>query len=220
MTNYWDKRFIQHIRGPIKTVFEVGARYGDESIQLSKHFSESTIYSFECNPRTIDICRQNLSSYANIRFYDVGMGDTPGYFPFYAYRHDNDGASSLYKRIDYAETQYIAGNIQCVRLCDFVDKLKIDSIDLLCMDVQGYELNILQGANDFIHKIKYIIMEEPKRIVNERYLPKGLHSKYIGSPTSEEIHSFMTHNGFVEIERIDENDIEDNVMWVNRSGLV
>ena len=83
------------------------------------------------------------------------------------------------------------------------------------MDVQGYELNVLKGAGNFIKNISYVIMEEPKLIINTHYLPSGIHSKYINAPTSQEIKAFMTEHGFVEIERIEENKIEDNVMYKN-----
>jgi hypothetical protein len=89
----------------------------------------------------------------------------------------------------------------------------IEYIDLLCMDVQGFELNILKGAEEYLKKIKYIIMEEPKAIINTTYLPENVHSKYINSPTSQEIREFMLENNFVELVRIDENFIEDNVMY-------
>lgn len=84
------------------------------------------------------------------------------------------------------------------------------------MDVQGFELNILKGANDLIHKIKYIIMEEPKAIVNPLYLPNNIYSKYINAPSSQEIRNYMTSKGFYEIQRIEENGIEDNVMYKNK----
>ena len=44
MTYYWDSRFIRHLRGDIKTIIEVGARYGDESIELSNCFPDAHIY--------------------------------------------------------------------------------------------------------------------------------------------------------------------------------
>ena len=58
-------------------------------------------------------------------------------------------------------------------------------------------------------------MEEPKHIINENYLPKNIHSKYINAPTSKEIKDFMIKNNFIEIKRIEENKIEDNVMYKN-----
>jgi len=196
-------------------VFEVGARYGCESIQLKKTFTNSIIHSFECNPKTIDKCKMNLSEINNIIFNDFGLGEKEENLPFYSYIKDNDGASSLLKRIDFNITQIQSGIIKIKTIEDYVKTNKIKNIDLLCIDVQGYELNVLKGAKNFIKNINYIIMEEPKQISNPKYLPNGIHSKYLNAPTSQQIKAFMTEHGFVEIERIEENYIEDNVMYKN-----
>lgn len=215
MTYYHDKRFLQHLDLPITNIIEVGARYGNESIELSKIFPDALIYSFECNPLTIDMARKNLENMKNIFFFDYGLGDKNEYVPFYSYMKCNDGASSLLKRIDFKETQRQTGLTYVKKLVDVIKEIDIEYIDLLCMNVQGYELNILKGADDFIKNIKFVIMEEPKPIINENYLPHGVHSKYMGAPTPQEIRQFMIDNNFTEIVRIDENMIEDNVMYKN-----
>jgi FkbM family methyltransferase len=216
-TNYWDYQFLQHLNiENTHIIFEVGARGGEESIQLSNIFSNSKLYTFECNPLTIDICKRNLKDSKNISFFDYGLGDKNEHLPFYSFVKDhNAGSSSFLKRIDFDETQKQTGVVRISKLIDFVKDNTIEYIDLLCMDVQGYELNVLKGAEGFIKNIKYVIMEEPKEIINTRYLPNGVHSKYIGSPSSNEIRTFMRTNGFYEIERVIENEIEDNVMYKN-----
>ncbi len=214
MTNYWDNRFLQHLKiNDIKHVFEVGSRYGNESIKLNTIFHNSEIYSFECNPNTIDKCKMNLSNIDGIHFYDFGLGETEQKLPFYSYTKNNDGASSFLKRIDFDLTQQESGVISIKRLDNFVKSEKIQNIDILCMDVQGYELNVLKGTGEFIKNIKYIIMEEPKQTINTDYLPINIHSKYINAPSSQEIKDFMLKHNFIEIERIEENKIEDNVMY-------
>jgi hypothetical protein len=128
---------------------------------------------------------------------------------------NNDGASSFFKRIDFNTTHKCTGFITIRKLSKVMEEENINKIDLLCMDTQGYELNILKGYDDLLKNIKYVILEEPKENINEIYLPKNVHSKYIGAPTSSEIKSFMNNNNFIEIERIEENKIEDNVMDKN-----
>ena len=204
MTNYWDSRFLCHLKkGDVKTIFEIGARTGEESIELSKVFDNSTIYSFECNPLVIDKTKEVLKPYENIHFYTHGLGDKNEILPFYSFMECNTGASSLFKRFDFNQTQHESGKVHIKKLIDFVKENNIEQIDLLCMDVQGYELNILKGAEDFISKIDYIILEEPK----------GDNVSYIGAPTALEIANFLKKNNFVEIERLQENLIEDNVMY-------
>jgi len=214
MSCYWDKKFLQHLKiNDIKTVFEIGARYGDETKKLKQIFPNCNIFSFECNPNTIDKCKTNLINIDGIYFNDFGLGEKEEKLPFYSYIQNNDGASSFLKRIDFEETQKQTGFIRINRLDNFVKSKNIQNIDLLCMDVQGYELNVLKGAGDFIKNINYIIMEEPKPIINSKYLPNETHSKYINAPSSQEIKEFMTKHKFIEIQRIQENAIEDNVMY-------
>ena len=217
MSYYWDEKFIKHVRDDtIKTVFEVGARHGDESIVLSQKFPQAIIHSFECNPLTVDTCRAKLADHKNIIFNAHGLGNNNETLPFYSFIDNNDGASSLLKRIDYDSTQRNTGFVQIKKLSTyFEENNNIGSIDLLCMDIQGYELNVMKGAEQYLSKIKYVIMEEPKPVINTMYLPPNVHSKYVGSPTSQKIHEFMNKHGFIEIERIPENMIEDNVMYKN-----
>ena len=217
MTNYWDKNFLQHINNTdtIKYVCEVGARYGDESIMLSTIFKNAKILAFECNPNTIAICKSKLMNYKNITFFDNGLGCIESEAPFFSYNNDNDGASSFLKRIDFDTTQKENGYIKIKTLSSILQNENIPYIDILCMDVQGYELNVLQGCGNYLSKIEYIIMEEPKQIINTKYLPPDIYSKYINAPSSNEIKNFMNRHNFIEIERIEENKIEDNVMYKN-----
>jgi FkbM family methyltransferase len=214
MTTYWDARFLKHLtHTDIQVVFEVGARYGDESIMLSNTFSSAQIYSFECNPNTVMKCITQLCNQPRIKFFPYGLGEKKESLPFYSYTADNDGSSSLYKRIDFDKTQKFTGSVVIRTLDSVILEENIPQIDLLCMDIQGHELSVLKGAGNYLNHIKYIIMEEPKPVINTAYLPEGVHSKYLNTPTSAEIKEFMTLNGFIEIERIDENYIEDNVMY-------
>ena len=217
MTNYWNKKFLQNINNieNIKYVCEVGARYGDESIMLSTTFKNAKILAFECNPNTIAICKSKLMNYKNITFFDNGLGCIESEEPFFSYTNDNDGASSFFKRIDFNTTQKENGYIKIKTLSSILQNENIPYIDILCMDVQGYELNVIQGCGNYLSKIEYIIMEEPKQIINTNYLPKNIHSKYINAPSSNDIKNFMDKNNFIEIERIEENKIEDNVMYRN-----
>jgi len=214
MSTYWDNRFIRHLsKDNIEYICEVGARYGDESIMLSSIFPKAKIISFECNPTTVDLCEQKLKKYPNIKFFNYGLGEVNTTLPFFSFTSNNDGASSFLKRIDFNHTQKHTGDIIIKSLNSALKEENISHLDLLCMDIQGYELNVLKGGSEFLSKINYVIMEEPKPIINTQYLPEGVHSKYIGCPTSLEIKTFMNNNNFIEIERIPENLIEDNVMY-------
>ena len=220
MSYYWNKKFLKHLNiNDIKNIIEVGARYGDESISLSKIFINANVYAFEPNPLVIEKTKNKLKDKSRIKFFDYGLGEKEEELPFYPYLNnhdDNIGCSSFLKRIDYEKTQIECENKIKVRILDNICKEEnINSIDLLCLDTQGFELNVLKGAKEILKEIKYIIMEQPKEVIDTRFLPPNIHSKYVDAPNHNEIKDFMTSNGFVEIERIPENMIEDNVMWKN-----
>jgi FkbM family methyltransferase len=217
MTNYWDTRFLRHIDRRVECVVEVGARYGSESVTLATIFDKARVYSFECNPLTVDICRERLAPYENIKFFDYALGEVERKIPFYSFVASNDGASSIFQRIDFGSTQRYTGDVKVRRLSDIMREEEESSVDLLCMDVQGYELNVLKGCGKYIKNIKFVIMEEPNREIDTEHLPPDTYSKYIGAPTPSEIARFMTSNNFEEIERVPENKIEDNVMYINKS---
>lgn len=215
-SNYWDKPFKDILQSEnIQTIFEVGSRYGDEAKRLSVEFPGSTVFSFECNPLTIQECQDNLKYCPNIVFIPCGLGEEEGCFPFYSFMKNNDGASSFLKRIDFEKTQKETGNVEMLRLENFVQDRNINKIDLLCMDVQGYEIRVLKGAGSFLKNVNYVIMEEPAPTIDRKYLPEGVHSKYINSHTHEQIKEFMTQNNFKEVHREKENEIEHNVMYKN-----
>jgi FkbM family methyltransferase len=208
MTTYWEPEFVNALKDvDVKVVFEAGARTGEETITLSNIFPSANVYSFECNPMVVQVTRAALSGRPNIHFFPYGLGDKNESLPFYSFMDGNIGASSLFKRTDFYRTQTETGHVDILKLNDFVKKNDIQEIDLLCMDVQGYELNILKGAEDFIEKIKYMIIEEPKKNPLNKY--------YIGAPDAEEIQEFLKKHNFVEIVRLQENLNEDNVMYKN-----
>jgi FkbM family methyltransferase len=219
--NYLNDKFVNIFdknKDDFKIIFEVGCRDCLDTINLSKYFKNSHIYGFECNPDMINTCLNNLNNYEyknKITFFDYGLGDKETELNFYSYVVGNPGASSFYKRIDFNHTQIDKGKTKLRTIYDIVNEKKIEKIDLLCMDVQGFELNILKGCKDFIKNINYIIIEEPRKIISEMYLPKGLHSKYIDAPNAYEIQNYLSSNNFKEISRTYENELEDNVMYKN-----
>jgi FkbM family methyltransferase len=215
---YVDPEFLKVMKaGSYNYIVEVGARYGDESILLSRQFPKAKIFSFECNPATVEVCMKALYNQPNIKFFNYALGAQPAEKPFYSYTNGNDGASSLLKRCDFLQTQRETGMIKVRRLYDVMIEEQIPYIDYLCMDVQGYELEVLKGLGDFLrHKVRYICLECPVLEAPEGYLAPGSYSKYNGAPSYKDIETFMIANGFVKLHEKPENYIEVNQLWCNR----
>ena len=218
VATYIDPDFLKLMKaGSYNHIVEVGSRYGDESLLLSRQFPKAKIFSFECNPKTVEVCMKALYNQPNIKFFNYALGAQPAEKPFYSYTEGNDGASSLLKRCDFHQTQKETGIIKVRRLYDVMIEQQIPYIDYLCMDVQGFELEVLIGLGDFLkHKVRYICLECPVLEAPEGFMPKGTYSKYLGAPSYEQIEAFMTLNNFIKIHEKAENYIEINQLWVNK----
>lgn len=58
---YMDKKFTDFInKKDAKVIFEIGSRDCLDAIKLHNHY-KTKIYSFECNPVCIEICKKNLA---------------------------------------------------------------------------------------------------------------------------------------------------------------
>lgn len=205
----------------IKIIFEVGCRDCIDTKIFFDNFIDSKIYCYECNPSQKEVCINNLNKINhnnNIIFLNYGLGDKICNKDFYPYIQNNCGASSFYKRIDFDETQIIVKDIYISTIKNEIKKFNIKKIDLLFMDVQGFELNILKGCENFIYNIKYILLEIPKENINRFYLKEG-HSKYIGAPTREEIISFLNNCNFKLKESFYENELEENILFENNNFI-
>ena len=199
----------------IKTIIEVGARYGTESVDLAKDYPDATIHCFECNPNTLDKCSEICSKVDNVIFNPIGVSEHGDNLPFFSYILDNDGCSSFYQRIDGAQSMEYKGKLKTTTLQHYCKSKSIGFIDCLCLDTQGSELDIMKGTKEYIKNVRYIILEQPNEIPNKHYLPPDTHSKYINAPTAGTIKHFLAKNGFVEIYRQKENEIEFNVVYQN-----
>lgn len=175
--SYLIKIFVDAIdKHSINTIFELGSRDLVDELELYKYYN-SKIYAFECNPDCLIECEKIVSHMndkekQNIILVDKAVSLTNGsitFYPFDRTKYDNIGASSLLK-IDFRtrnkdDPSYGAPNPQKTisvvgtRLDTFIEENNISNVDMLCIDLQGYELNALKSLGDHLNKIKYIITE-------------------------------------------------------------
>jgi len=205
------------------TVFEIGMKDGLDTVLLSKRFKNSKIYCYEANPLNDKLIKKNLRFRRNVFYENYGLGETEGKKTFFVYtpnkvfNYETIGASSFFNRPDEENITELE-DIQISTLYKEILEKEINTIDILLMDVQGYELNILKGAKEFISKISYIIMETPKpeEVKLKNSVENNLEiNDYIGAPSYSEVNSFMTQHNFSLIDSVDENLWETNNLYKN-----
>lgn len=169
--SYFD--FLDKIEtSQIKIIFELGSRDLIDGIHLMNHFYNSKVYSFECNPDCLIECNKQLINLEEekkerITLIDKAVSLINGdviFYPFDLTKYNNMGASSMLK-IDFSLQNLDIPNpqkevvVNGIRLDTFMDENNINNVDLICIDLQGYELNALKSLGDYLHKVKYIITE-------------------------------------------------------------
>ena len=161
----------------IKTIFELGSRDLIDAIKLLDYFKNSKVYSFECNPDCLIECHKNIYQLDEDKKKRLFLIDKAvsinnskvSFYPFDLQKYNNMGASSMLK-IDFSrrrknDPDYNRENpqkeiiVDGIRLDNFIDENYIENIDLLCIDLQGYELNAIKSLGNYLHKVKYIITE-------------------------------------------------------------
>lgn len=153
--------------GSLKTIVDVGSHYG-EFIARFISLAPDKIYSFEPNKISYDILKKNFSSEI-INIYNFGVGDENETKLLSLKRNSlMDSFLEEKKTIIFYLKKIIFGSdihhknnqtIEIKKLDSLIVDLNIKNIDLLKIDVEGYELFVLNGAKKTLTITKYILIE-------------------------------------------------------------
>ena len=130
-------------------VIDAGANIGHLSVLISKHRPDSQIYAFEPHPVTYRNMVKNirLNDCKNIIPLNFALSDKLGVVRF------TDNYSDDQNRIS------IDGSIECVslKLDNFVEDF--GRVDLLKIDVEGFEWFVCNGARKMLDNVAVIFFE-------------------------------------------------------------
>jgi FkbM family methyltransferase len=142
-------------------VFDVGANVGYMSALFSKHFPMATIHAFEPVGSTFTKLQQALGHHRRFALHKMAASDEAGSTTIRLFDDPakntlvNDLSDSYHSNSSGVET------IEMCRLDAIISELKVDFIDLLKIDVEGFEINALRGCGDYLEpkRIRYIYFE-------------------------------------------------------------
>jgi FkbM family methyltransferase len=189
--HYWRKEYMRH-HGYVPrdgwVVFDVGAYVGIYSLWASRLVGDGFVAAFEPNPMAFRwlISNIELNNATNIKALPYALGDKITKQKLYV-AGENEGASSLIMNhiIDNPIGRYpIVGEfVVPVATLDYViDKSTeilgkpIRRIDLVKIDVEGYEMKVLRGAGKALYEglIDKFVIEVHLDQVNTKDLLKYL----------------------------------------------
>jgi FkbM family methyltransferase len=134
---------------------DIGANIGQHSLFASRFCKQ--VYTFEPITKLYNQIQKSIAinQYSNIQTYNCGLGNTESKKPIYSFT-GNMGASSLIS----SENRFLYQTVNIKRLDDFCIKEGITKANFIKIDVEGYEYEVLLGAEQFILKNKPNILLE------------------------------------------------------------
>lgn len=149
-----------------KVFVDVGANYGFMSTALSKVFD--IVYAFEVIPKTYDCLVKNCEGYPNINTYACGLGHEESTM-LAKRRLKTAGHSQIVNDPNeikmYREKRHHKQHM--VELFDIpikpLDSFNFERIDLLKIDVEGFEEFVLQGAEETLKRCNPVVALEVTR---------------------------------------------------------
>jgi FkbM family methyltransferase len=156
-------RYNWLIKQNINSIIDVGASTGGFATKARELFQSATIYSFEPIPRSYRTLTKKFASDKNFKAFNIALGNASGQFDFYLNEHV--GASSFMEISDlqmdaHPNTQkYSKIKVPLDKLDNLIYPDDLTTNILLKLDVQGYEIEVLKGADKLLKHIGYIYSE-------------------------------------------------------------
>ena len=158
-------------------VIDIGAHKGETLEIFYKNFNLEKIFCFEPNQELFEILKKKKKKYLEdvIEIFNYGVGQKNETKELNIFQ---DSSSSSFNNLN-EDTDYFKRkkkilsffskkdsflkkkqSIKIINLSDFIRENKIDTIDILKIDTEGYELNILKGLEEKdLRNIKFIFFE-------------------------------------------------------------
>lgn len=141
------------------TIVDVGGNIGNHSIFFATQVENSVIYTFEPIPEIYAILRKNIeinNLLNKVKLYNYACGANEGNASIYHADVQNIGATSIIKDS--------SGTLKIIKLDDILNNKEIDFIKI---DVEGFEYDVLIGAQNILKNYSPIVWIE---IFPENYI--------------------------------------------------
>lgn len=148
---------IQTLGTRIKTFIDVGANVGDWTALMTQHapdFEQALL--FEPSTIAFQQIKARFGDRRNIELIQAAVADQPGELSFY--EEPNAGhTSSLVP--GFSANVAVEKKVRVTTLDQEVEQRSLDTINLLKVDTEGYDLYVLKGAKNLLGKQRIEIVQ-------------------------------------------------------------
>lgn len=188
----FDRDDLYSMVRPGQVIFDIGGNIGDTTLHFAKiQNNKGKIYCFEPVPVLFDRLKKNigLNSFTNISIQNMALSDKREDLFFNLPKAQN--SSGIFLSNNPSEE---GKKVHSLKLDDFCSENKIDKLDLIKIDVEGFELRVLNGANETLQKFKPKMFIE----INDAHLQRA-------GGSAKEVIRLLEKNNYT-INRADNNE--------------
>ena len=152
---------------PGGTFVDVGANVGQHSLFMSKY--AGTVHAFDPYEPVLERFREMvaINDIANIHIHAVGLGAQDAIIPFFEPPVNNPGAGSFLE--DWADEAGKSIDLRIVEGDPYFDRIGIKGVDLIKIDIEGYEKQAIQGLSRTLSRDKPVVVMELNLGTGERF---------------------------------------------------
>ena len=144
-----------------KIFVDVGGNKGLYTKEILEVYKPKQIHIFEPSKTNVEILKEKFKDNKFIFINDCGLSNINSNFILYS-NESGSGLGSLTKRkLDHVGIYFsVEENIKLIRFDGYwIKNIKEKEIDLLKIDVEGHELEVLEGIGERIKDVKIIQFE-------------------------------------------------------------
>jgi len=191
-------------------IIDCGAHIGSDSVELAKLFPKAQIHSFEPIPTLFKNLEYATRKYSNIQRHQLALSNQTGEASFFISTGSSDASSSLLAPTGHLENHkdvlFLENiTVPTITLDEWAVKNFISKVDILWLDMQGFELLMLQASHTILKTVKAIHTEV------------SLKNSYDGAPLYPAYKDWLESQGFtIIIEAIPLDSDMGNVLFARK----
>ncbi|MDC0948993.1 FkbM family methyltransferase, partial [Gammaproteobacteria bacterium] len=139
--------FLQHVCRPDSVVFDVGAHHGMQTMLMAKLAAQGEVHAFEANPQNAMVLFANvaLNRLTHCSANSTAVGAESGMTEISGEMLGDHGLERW--------------TVPMISIDDYCRDHQIDRVDVIKIDVEGYEGHVLKGASATLKSRPHINLE-------------------------------------------------------------
>ena len=133
-------------------IVDCGANSGDLSMKLYDICESIQYIGIEPSPGDFEVLAKNVNN-QNSHLLQIALGNTNDSLKFYVCSEKGD--SSLVEPASYSDVI----NVDVVTLESLLSDLNLKKVKLIKIEAEGFEPEILEGAQSILHNVEYIAID-------------------------------------------------------------